>query len=121
MRRTLPLFRRHWCVLSLLTLLAAPYFTFAALPTKAGDRAALVGKPAALVVQPAAITLTGPRATQQLVVTGKYADGTVRDLTPFAALRVQQADIAALADGFLTPRKNGATALVVEAGGQLVR
>lgn len=103
-----------------MTLAAAPVFAFAAMPSRPDERAALIGKPVAVMVQPATITLSGPRAVQQLVVTGKYADGTVRDLTPFAGLRVE-GDVAAMADGFLTPRKNGTAAVVIEAGGQTVR
>ena len=62
-----------------LALAAAPALTAA--PPTADDRAALVGQPTALVVAPATVDLTGPRDVRQLVVTGKYADGTVRDLT----------------------------------------
>src|SRR5258708_28046929 len=42
-----------------------------------------------LQVQPDKVTLTGPRATAQLVVTGVYADGTVRDLTHLADLKIE--------------------------------
>src|SRR5581483_12021349 len=49
----------------------------------AEEKAAIIGQPTALIVHPAAITLNGPRAMQQIVVSGQYADGTVRDLTPF--------------------------------------
>src|SRR5437762_3097134 len=86
----------------------------AATPSTPEGRAAAVGKPTALVIQPAAVTLTGPRAVQQLVITGKYADGTVRDLTAFAAWRVEQPGLVEISDGFLTPVKNGTSALVVE-------
>jgi hypothetical protein len=87
-------------------------------PATPDGRAAVVGKPIALQVQPAAITLKGPRSVQQIVVTGKYADGTVRDLTPFANVTVEQAGIVESSDGYFRPLKNGATNLVVEAGGQ---
>src|SRR4051794_40050688 len=61
---------------------------FAELPTDAAARAKVVGQPIELTVQPAEIVLTGPHSVQQLIVTGKYADGTTRDLTAFAEYRV---------------------------------
>src|SRR3954447_23974101 len=61
----------------------------------AGDaRTQLVGQPASIVVQPEAVTLNGPRAAQQVIVTGKYADGTARDLTPACDFGVEAADVA---------------------------
>jgi Protein of unknown function (DUF1549)/Protein of unknown function (DUF1553) len=62
--------------------------------------------------------LAGPRATQQLVVTGRYADGTVRDLTPFAKLTPSAPGVVAAADGFLRPLQNGSAVLKIEAGGK---
>src|SRR5262249_43686776 len=67
------------------------------------------------------LTLTGPRATQQVVVTGRYADGSVRDLTPFCEWTVEAADLLTLDGGFVAPRKNGQSALVIKAGGQTAR
>jgi hypothetical protein len=94
----------------------------AALPADPAARAAVLGQPVAVQVQPEAITLTGPRAMQQVVVTGKYADGSVRDLTPFCELSGEPADVAAIdASGMLTPKQNGSAVLVVKAGTQAVR
>jgi hypothetical protein len=92
------------------------------LPTDAAERAILVGQPVALTVEPASITLTGPRATQQLVVSGKYADGTVRDLTPFCELTFEAHWQAAMEEGgFVVPLKDGTTNLVIKAGAQMVK
>src|SRR6516165_7510460 len=69
------------------SLLAGLLIGLAGLPASAGvpadlaSKATVIGQPAALVVQPESITLTGRHAFQQLVVTGRYADGRVRDLT----------------------------------------
>src|SRR4051794_37566634 len=70
-------------------LLAAP--ASAAPPTDPADRAAVVGRPAAVEVSPQEVALTGGRDARQLVITGKYADGTVRDLTHVVAARVEPA------------------------------
>jgi hypothetical protein len=94
---------------------------FAATPTDPQERAALIGQPTSLLIQPEAITLTGPRAAQQVVVTGRYTDGTVRDLTALCEYACETADIASAGNGYLTPKKNGAGALVVKAGAQTAR
>jgi hypothetical protein len=94
----------------------------AAAPTDPAVRAQLIGQPAALRVQPEAIALNGPRAVQQVVVTAEYADGSVRDLTPFCDLAVETPDVAAVdGTGFVVPKKTGRTALVVKAGAQTTR
>jgi hypothetical protein len=94
----------------------------AAPPRDPAQKAQLIGQPTGLTVQPDSITLRGPLATQQFVVTGRYADGSVRDLTPFCGLTLEAAGIASVGrDGFLLPHRNGGTTLVVEAGPHVVR
>src|SRR5262249_43357626 len=94
---------RSSLVLALALLLTAS--AAASVPTDAATRAKVIGQPVALVVQPPAINLSGPRAVQQVVVSGRYADGSVRDLTPFCDFNAEAADIAAAGpEGFLTPR-----------------
>jgi hypothetical protein len=94
----------------------------AAPPAEPAQRAALVGEPAALAVQPAAITLAGPRSAQQVIVTGRYADNALRDLTLVSTFALENAAIAAVdATGNITPRGNGTTALIVTAGKQSVK
>ncbi|HEY1860969.1 MAG TPA: DUF1549 domain-containing protein, partial [Gemmataceae bacterium] len=108
--------------LGIMVFLTASPSASAAIPTTPESKAAIVGTPAALLVQPASITLAGPRAMQQVIVTGRYADDTVRDLTPFCEWSLENAETAAISgDGFLVPRKNGDTALIVKAGGQSAR
>src|SRR5262245_55952042 len=78
---------------------------------------ALLGEPVSLTLQPAPIRLTGPRAMQQVVVTGRYVDGAVRDLTPFCTFSADTAGVAIVAPGgFVQPQKNGEGVLVVRAG-----
>src|SRR5438128_1022578 len=50
-------------------------------------RAGETDKPIKLTLEPANVVLTGKGARQQLLVTGHYADGSVRDLTAAAAFR----------------------------------
>jgi hypothetical protein len=86
------------------------------------EKAAIIGQPTALIVQPANITLTGPRAMQQIVVSGQYADGTFRDLTPFCQFSAEAADVFSIAaGGFLQPLKDGTTNLVIKVGPQTTK
>ncbi len=110
---------RRW----MLTLSAAFFFAgsaFAAPPTDPAERAKAVGQPTAIETAPAAVVLDGPRAVQQVVVTGKYADGTVRDLTPFVNWKAEKADIADQIDGFVRGKKSGTTNLVADVGGKKI-
>ena len=92
------------------------------LPDEPAARARVVGQPVEIGVQPAKIMLSGPRAHQQLVITGRYGDGNLRDLTHFAEVTIESADIVSVGgDRFLTPRKNGTTNLVVKAGAQIIK
>ena len=96
------------------TLTAAP-------PTDPADRAAVIGTPAAVEVFPPAVTLGGPRDARQLVVTGKYADGALRDLTAVVTARVEGSAVE-LKDGlFLRPAADGTATVVIAAGGKEVR
>jgi hypothetical protein len=113
------LLRPTFAVFAALTLAAA--VAPAAVPTEPAKIAPLIGQPIALAVQPQTITLTGPRALQQVVVTGKYADGTLRDLTPFCEMTPEAADVAGLRDGLVVPKKNGSTSLAIRAGGQTIK
>ncbi|HVL10913.1 MAG TPA: DUF1549 domain-containing protein, partial [Gemmata sp.] len=104
----------------LLTATAAP--AFAGPPASADEKATLAGQPVAIEVSPAAVALDGVRDSRQLVVTGKYANGSVRDLTWVADVKLETADVVELQDGlFLRPKKNGTTAIVVAAGGKVAR
>jgi len=95
--------------------------TRASVPDDTAVRAQIIGRPTALVVQPQAITLSGPRAIQQIIVTGIYADGSMRDLTPFSTISAEPSGIAGLQpNGLVTPEKEGQTVIHIQAGGQAV-
>ncbi|MCI0455747.1 MAG: DUF1549 domain-containing protein, partial [Gemmataceae bacterium] len=75
-----------------------------------------------LIVHPSEIVLDGPRATQQLVVTGKDRDGSACDLTGTCELTSDNPAVAAVeSSGLVRARGNGTTTLVVRAGGQTTR
>ncbi len=93
----------------------------AAIPSEPAKQAAIVGQPMALMVQPETITLAGPRIRQQVVITGRYADGSVRDLTPFCTLSCAEGLVAIGDEGYLQAKKNGAGSLIVKAGAQTAK
>lgn len=93
----------------------------AAVPTSAEDKAKLIGQPTGLIVQPENVALVGPRSVQQLIITGKYADGTIRDLTGVVDAKAD-GDLVVVEEGvFLVPQKNGSTSLTIKAGPQTVK
>jgi hypothetical protein len=99
-------------------LLAVPA-SRAAVPADSAERAKVIGQPVALVVQPAVVQLTGQRGLQQVVVTGKYADGSVRDLTAFCEMTVEKSESVEVGSGgFIKTRPGGSSFLVVKVGGR---
>ncbi|HKB39099.1 MAG TPA: DUF1549 domain-containing protein [Gemmataceae bacterium] len=117
---TRPFFARaHLLAGAILCLLLATPLR-AAVPTEPAERAKLIGQPVAVTVEPATLNLTGPRAMQQIVVTGRYADGSLRDLTPLCDISADPVVVLAKG-GFVLAAKNGTGALTIKAGGQSAR
>ncbi len=108
---------------SLLLILAALSTTAvrAAVPTDPAERTALIGQPTELLVAPGAtVTLSGPRDVAQVVVTAKYANGQLRDLTGVVEATSSAPDILAVGEGmFLRGKKNGTATVTIKAGGKV--
>ena len=78
-----------------------------------------VGRPVSIDVAPRAFRLDGPRATRQLLVTGHYADGSLRDLTGLAGFQATDPGrLSVDADGLVHGLGDGSTQLIVEVGGR---
>lgn len=93
----------------------------ATVPESPQEKAKVIGQPVKLLVEPAAITLEGSRASRQVLITAQYADGKVRDLTHFAQLKMDNANVAEVENGgLILPKQNGSANLVVQAGGKTV-
>ena len=91
-------------------------------PEKHADKTAYVGHPVSLVVQPETIRLAGPRAMRQMLVTGRYSDGSERDLTSFCEMKLESPDLAKVSrGGLLRAQKAGETVLVIQAGERTAR
>ncbi len=98
--------------LSLLPLLGAS-------PAAASDGPREVeeaGQPVRIEVFPGSVRLDGPRRQMQLVVTGHYEDGTVRDLTRVAEYGLSDPGIADIENAVVLPRQNGTADLTVRVG-----
>lgn len=96
-------------LLFVLALLTLPSFS-------AAQQASIVGLEQ-LEVQPTELNLSGPRSSAQLVVSGKFADGIVRDLTRSAEYRASNQ--VTIDHGFVTPVGNGSGSIEVRVGGKL--
>ncbi len=115
-------------VLTSKLLFAAAFFMTAATPADAArpanpaEQLAYIGQPVSLDVQPETIRLAGPRAMRQVLVTGRYSDGSERDLTSFCQMQVERPDVIKLGrGGLLQSHANGETALVIQAGERTTR
>jgi hypothetical protein len=74
--------------------------------------------PESIAIAPKTVTLHGPRARARLQVTGKYADGTERDLTSVAKLTSSAAAVTAEPGGLLVPTADGSAELTAEFAGR---
>lgn len=80
-----------------------------------------IGTPTALEVFPASAKLNGPRQSRQIVVTGRYADGLVQDLTRACQFATSDEKVAIVAGSVLKPRGNGHAEITVTVGGQTAK
>ena len=83
----------------------------------AADETDPVGEPKQIALDLTGVTLSGPRSFQQLLVTGTYADNSVRDLTRLATYKSADDNIAAVdAQGIVHPKGNGSTEIIAQVG-----
>ena len=106
-----------WTAALLLTVYGA-----ASAKLRAAAPAIEVGTPTSIEVFPASFKLDSLRRDLRPIVTGQYADGTLRDLTVAAEVSVADAAIATLRAGAgaptVVPVSNGQTVVRVQVGGQ---
>jgi uncharacterized protein DUF1549/uncharacterized protein DUF1553/Big-like domain-containing protein len=76
--------------------------------------------PVSVRVEPASVQLSGPEARVQLLVTGKFADGTERDLTR-SARYLPDARLAVSPAGVASPRVDGKGQLKVQVGARALQ
>lgn len=81
----------------------------------------VVGEPASLSVVPATVTLSGQRARQQLLATGHYANGEVRDLTIATEYVSNNPQVAKVENGVILPVGNGTCQIMLVAAGKAAK
>jgi hypothetical protein len=79
-----------------------------------------VGQPTGIVLEPNKFELSGKRARQQLLVTGMYSGGDVRDLTPVTLYTSSNPMVLKIEGTIALPVGNGEATITASAGGQTV-
>jgi hypothetical protein len=91
-------------------------FCWTCLPTVAADFAGLEK----IEVTPSEMTLSGPRSAIQMIVTGYFANGEVRDLTHEARYRnVGTNPIVKVESGYVTSLGDGTSTIEVACGNSM--
>ncbi|MDB5337560.1 MAG: hypothetical protein JWN70_3179, partial [Planctomycetaceae bacterium] len=102
---------RRWILLSLTLACTGPGLLLAA------DQPAIdVGTPTELLVEPAKFELNGSRAQQQIIVTGKYANGEMRDLTSVAVFTSSADAISKIDRSLVKPVADGSAQITATVG-----
>ncbi|MBS0262430.1 MAG: DUF1549 domain-containing protein, partial [Planctomycetes bacterium] len=96
------------------------------MPAVANDKAnpaaqIAVGDPANISLVPEKIDLKGKRTRQQVIVTGHYANGELRDLTPAAEFVSTNPAVIRIQRGVVYPLANGTAELVAKISGKEAR
>ena len=73
--------------------------------------------PSSIEILPDGVTLAGPQSSHRLIVQGRFADGSERDLTANAAFEASNPKVVNMDDGVLRPLANGRTRLTAEVAG----
>ena len=71
-------------------------------------------------VYPAEVNLSSQRGRSQLVVTGFYSNGDLRDLTRVAKIKSSDEETATVANGVVVPHQDGSTTLKITVGKQSI-
>jgi len=103
-------------------LLLSSTKVWAGVPVDPADVAKAVGQPTRIDITPSKLLLKGPRSARQVLVQGTYADGAVRDLTPFAQFEPQKGLEVRLSEGgFVEASANSAGVLAIKVAGQTMQ
>src|SRR5262245_52511773 len=78
----------------------------------------IVGTPTRLEVFPPTIKLSGQRSRAQLVVTGHYADGSIRDLSRDSQFASTASDVVTAEGSLVLPQHDGKAEIAIIAGGR---
>ena len=82
----------------------------------AGRQVQQFESPLAIEVSPVTFEFSSPRDKLTLVVTGRYADGIVRDVTHEAQFATSDAEVVTVSDNVVRPAGDGAATIVARVG-----
>ena len=90
--------------------------------TVAAEPPTPLGSPNSVSIEPVEAKLVGKRATRQLIVTGKYDDGSIRDLTRALEWVSLNPEVATVSPkGRVEPKGNGTATIVARGGSSEVK
>ncbi|MFN7765766.1 MAG: DUF1553 domain-containing protein [Planctomycetaceae bacterium] len=81
----------------------------------------VVGEPASLTMVPDKVTLAGRRSRQQVLATGNYANGEVRDLTTATEYVSNNPQVARIENGVIYPVANGTCQILAVVAGKAAK
>jgi hypothetical protein len=114
--------RCYWVVVITVGWVISTSEGWALPPRDAEEKQAFIGQPVRVTATPETVTLQGKHAAAQVLVSGHYADGSVRDLTHSVLVRVEPAEVVEVQEGlFLRPRRNGQATLLIQAAQHTLR
>lgn len=113
--------QRHTALLLLSLLLLPLTAAQAAPPRHAATSRPATAKPIRLSILPPTVRLVGLKAAQHLLVTATFADGSQRDVTDSALFTTLAPKVAAVTNGDVLPKTDGATAIAVKWNGLTAR
>lgn len=112
------MYMKNWKLTSQTILLAA-FFTAGSVAAKALPKATSLNLRSSATESEQPLILSGKGASQQLVLTGKLANGSLRDYTRHASYLVEPATVALVdEEGFVRPLGDGKATIKAQAGGQ---
>ena len=104
-----------WMTVVLLSCVSSSWSSAVAGEDAGGQ--AVIGTPTSVAIGPENPPLRGRHSTRQMIATGRYADGSVRDLTRLLAWTSLEPGVATVSDrGQVFPRGNGTAAIVARHG-----
>ncbi len=108
----------RFLALSILIAASTAARASAATPSAPKDTKKPPARLQSLELLPANVVLDRPQTTQQLLVLGRYSDGSMRDVTSAAVYTVSKRVVSASKGGLLTPLTSGTATIRASLGGR---
>jgi hypothetical protein len=110
-----------WVVVAVLVLFGRPVGAADVKNASASPGAVVVGDPTGITMVPETISLNGSRSRQQVLITGQYASGELRDLTPASELVSSDVKVARVENGVIYPVGDGVAQIIAVVAGKAAK